>query len=59
MNTVEHFMTLRGEEDNLEAPPVISREGITYAYIKHNNVYRKFYCISASGKLGAKRREEE
>lgn len=48
-NVIDKFNTLllEKEEDN-NTTPVIQTDGVTFAYIKHNNVYR---ILSRSGKL--------
>eukprot|EP00004_Rigifila_ramosa_P008149 TRINITY_DN1932_c0_g1_i1.p1 TRINITY_DN1932_c0_g1~~TRINITY_DN1932_c0_g1_i1.p1 ORF type:complete len:439 (-),score=121.14 TRINITY_DN1932_c0_g1_i1:97-1413(-) len=40
MNVAERFIArLLDEEDSMGSSPIVLEDGVTYAYIKHNNVY--------------------
>lgn len=47
VSAVEKFMPLLSdlEEDGVTATPVLTHEGISYLYIKHNNLYRKSFTL--------------
>jgi AP-1 complex subunit mu len=48
-NAVEKFMPLllEQEEENGDqgAPPVLTKDGVNYLFIKHNNLYCMLYCF--------------